>query len=187
MLGMFAKKVLVLTVLIMRTLAGCVAPAAGSAHLVDGAPAPPAADSQVEENLARLRALDVFAVGQLIVEASGAATSCSGPCPAAETALNAAHTKSAARLARLVARAEKAAASPLPDACAQTAIDGNLAALAELRIVRISGLIVPQPAKNPQCTDRPCLADGAAAAAAAAATCARAGKLASIAAAVRGL
>ena len=184
---MFAKNAIVLTV---GALAGCVAPVAGSAPLAGGAPVWPApgtqAEAHIDENLARLRALDVFTVGPLIVEASGAATSCSGPCPAAETALNAAHTKSAARLARLVARAEKAVASPLPDACAQPAIDENLATLAALHIVRVTGLVVTPPA-NPQCNDKPCPADGAAAAAAAAATCARAGKLASIAAAAKGL
>jgi hypothetical protein len=147
----------------------------------------PQAAAHVDENLARLQALDVFTVGQLVVDLPAAASACSGPCPGAEAAVNGARNRSASRLAELAARAEKAAASPLPDACAQPAVDANLAALSALRIVGVSGLIVTQPANNPQCYNTPCPADKAAAAAAAAATCARAGKLASIAAAARGL
>ncbi len=159
---MFAKNALVLAV---GALTGCVAPVAGSAPLAGGAPARPAAASHaaghVDENLARLRALDVFTVGQLVVDVPAGSGFCYGPCPGAEAAIAAAKTKSATRLARLAAAAEKAAASPLPDACAQPVIDRNLAALAALRIVRVSGLIVTQPSNNPQCNDTPCPADRA--------------------------
>ena len=175
---MIARIALVLTA---GALAGC-------AQLTGNAPAASAtnrgAAAHVDENLARLRALDVFTVGRLIVEVSAAASSCSGPCPGAEAAVNRAQLRSAVRLAQLADTAERAAASPLPDACAQPAVDANLATLAALRIVRVSGLVVTPPANNPQCNDTPCPTDVAAAAAA---TCARAGRLAAIAAAATGL
>jgi hypothetical protein len=185
---MLAKNALVLT---FGALTGCVAPGVGGAPLAGSPPAWPVAGSKaaahVDENLARLQALDVFIVGRLVVDVAAAPTSCSGPCPGAEAAFNAAHSKSATRLAQLAAVAEKAAAFPFPDGCEQSAIDENLAALSALRIVRVSGLVVPPPANDPQCHDKPCPADGAAAAAAAAAMCARAGKLAAIVAAAKGL
>jgi hypothetical protein len=175
---MFAKSALVLT---LGALAGCFIPGLGSANRAGGpAVDPQEATTHVAENLARLQALDVFKVGRLVVDVASSATECSGPCPAAEAAVNAAQTRSATRLAKLAATAEKAAASPLPDACTQRAVAANLASLSALRIVGVSGLIVTQPANNPQCNNTPCPEDKAAAEAA---TCARAGKLASIAAA----
>jgi hypothetical protein len=176
---MFAKMALVLTA---GALAGCFLPVGSSTHRPKADPQEAAA--HVDENLARLQALDVFTVGKLVVDVSASATDCSGPCPAAEAAVNAAQTRSAIRLAALAATAEKAAASPLPDACTQSAVAANLATLSALHIVRVSGLIVTQPANGSQCNDTPCSADKAAAAAA---TCARAGKLAAIAAAAKEL
>ena len=183
---MLVKNAIVLTV---GALAGCTVPVAGSTHpAAAGDPAQVAVDPQaaqhVDENLARLQALDVFTVGQLIVDLPAGAGSCYGPCPGAEAAIAVAKTRSATRLAELADAAEKAAASPLPDACAQPSVDANLAALSALHIVGVSGLIVTQPANNPHCYNLPCAEDKAAAQAA---TCARAGKLAAIAAAAKGI
>ena len=144
---------------------------------------PQEAAAHVDENLARLQALDVFTVGKLVVDVSASATDCSGA-PRRRGGRQRGQARSATRLSALAATAEKAAASPLPDACAQPAVAANLATLSALHIVRVSGLIVTQPTNNPQCNNTPCPADKAAAAAA---TCARAGKLAAIAAAARGL
>ena len=178
------KNAIVLTV---GALAGCTVPVSGSVHPAGGDPAQTTVDPQatqhVDENLARLQALQVFTVGQLIVDLPAGAMSCYGPCPGAEAAIAAAKTRSATRLAELADAAETAAASPLPDACAQPTVDANLAALSALRIVGVSGLIVTQPVQSGNCYG-PCPADKAAAEAA---TCARAGKLAAIAAAAKGL
>jgi hypothetical protein len=183
---MLVKNAIVLTV---GALAGCTVPVAtGPSPAGAGDPAPVAVDPQaaahVDENLARLRALDVFTVGQLIVDHPAGAGVCYGPCPGAEGAIAAAKTQSAMRLARLADAAEKAVASPLPDACAQPSVDANLAALSALHVVGVSGLIVAKPANNPTCYNLPCPADEAAAKAT---TCARAGKLAAIAAAAKGI
>src|SRR5690348_16221616 len=117
---MLVKNAIVLTV---GALAGCAAPVAGSTHPGPGDPGQVAVDPQaathVDENLARLQALDVFTVGQLIVDVPAGAGSCYGPCPGADAALAAARARSATRLAALADTAEKAAASPLPDACVQ--------------------------------------------------------------------
>src|SRR5260370_857668 len=100
---MLVKNAIVLTV---GALAGCTVPVAGSAHpSAAGDPAEVGADPQaaqhVDENLAGLRALDVFPVGQLIVDLPASAGPCSGPCPGADGAIPAAKTRSAARLAEL--------------------------------------------------------------------------------------
>ncbi len=166
---MFAKSALVLT---FAALAGCSVPGAIKNFVAGGPPARPGTDPEapahVRENLARLQALDVFTVGQLVVEPSAAPIACTGLCPGAEAAVNAAQTRQAIRLAELADAAEKAAASPLPDACAEAAVAANLEALSALRIVGVSGLVVTPPAGSSQ-------------------ACARAGKLAAIAAAARGL
>jgi hypothetical protein len=177
------KNAIALTV---GALAGCTVPVAGSSHPAPGEPAQGTADplAHVDENLARLQALDVFTVGQLVVDLPAEAYSCYGPCPGSQPAIAAAQTKAATRLAELADSAEKAVSSPVPDACAQPTIDANLAALAALRIVGVSGLIVTKPANNPQCYNLPCPADTAAAQAA---NCARAGKLASIVASTKGI
>jgi hypothetical protein len=181
---MMVRNALLLTV---GVLAGCtvspvesVRPATGSAPgTVD-----PSATDHIDANLARLNALDVFEVGQLIVDLPAEAYACYGPCPGSEPAIAQAKAKAATRLAELADTAEKGAATPAADSCAQPAIDRNLAALQALRIVSVSGLIATLPQNNPQCYNLPCSADIAAAKVA---TCERAGKLGGIVEAAKGL
>jgi hypothetical protein len=180
---MLSKKALVLAA---GALAGCTVPVATSSH-----PAEPTAPldaqqavAQVDQNLARLQALDVFQVGQLVVEQPASASSCYGPCPGADAAIAAAKAKAAVRLAELADKAESAVVTPVPGACDQTSIDANLAALSALHIVGVDGMVVTQPQNNPQCYNTPCPADVAAAKAA---NCERDGKLAAIVAAAKGL
>jgi hypothetical protein len=184
---MLVKNAIALTV---GALAGCTIPVAGSGHPVTGDPPQATADplAHVDENLARLQALDVFTVGQLVVDLPAEAHSCYGPCPGSQPAIDAAKTRAATRLAELADTAEKVVSSAAvavgPSTCETPAIDANLAALSALRIVGVSGLVVTQPANNPQCYNLPCPADKAAAQAA---NCARAGKLAAIVAATKGI
>lgn len=187
-----AKTTLVLT---FGALTGCAAkaePAPPAAPVeatatpdsspVEAAKPEPAAVAQVDDNLARLRALSVVEVGALVIDAPEGAYSCYGPCPQFAGQIAAAKAKSAGRLERLVTAAAAATPDPSPASCEQATIDRNVAALQALRIVEVVGLIKEQPASSPQCYGHPCPADTAAAQAK---TCERAGKLAGVAAAVK--
>jgi hypothetical protein len=138
----------------------------------------------VDENLTRLRSLTVFTVGELIVNLPTEATNCYGPCPGSEPAIEKAKDDAAARLDKLVDVAESAAKAPVAEACADATIDQNIAALKALQIVDVQGLIKEEPKNNPNCYNLPCESDIAAAKAS---TCERAGKLASIVNAAKGL
>jgi hypothetical protein len=145
---------------------------------------PAAALAHVDENLARLKALSVFEVGELVVAMPEEAWACYGPCPGSEKAIAQAKEDAAVRLDKLASVAEKAASATPADACEKDAIDQNLAALAALAIVGVAGLVEEQPHNNPQCYNLPCQSDIDAAAKV---TCERAGKLANIVGAAKGL
>ena len=146
---------------------------------------PAAALAHVDQNLARLKALQVFEVGQLIVDMPEGAQNCYGPCPGTEGAVKKAKEQAAVRLEKLTTVAEGATDKPAAAAsCEKASIDENLKALSALRIVGVSGLIEVQPVNNPQCYNLPCQEDIAAAKAA---TCAHAAGLAAIVEAAKGL
>jgi hypothetical protein len=145
---------------------------------------PAAALAHVDQNLARLAALQVFTVGALIVDLPQEATNCYGPCPGTEGMVQKAKENAAVRLEKLTALAEAAADKAEPASCEKAAVDQNLAALSALRIVGVDGLIEVQPKNNPQCYNLPCQADIEAAKAA---TCAHAAELAAIVKAAKGL
>lgn len=178
-------------ILSLGALAGCSgsAPPAGPlSPATPGAPpanAPRAELAHVDEHLARLRALEVIEVGALIVDLPQEAYACYGlPCPGSEAVVAAAKEHAAVRLASFTSAAVTAAATPLHNACEKASIDANLAALKALKIVELAGLIEQQPKNNPQCYNFPCAEDLKAAADA---KCARAGELASIVQATKGL
>ncbi len=182
-----AKTTLVLT---LGALTGCAvkaepAPPTAPVEATSSAPVEEpglAAEAQVDDNLARLRALSVIEVGSLVVDAPEGAYSCYGPCPQFEGQIAAARATSAARLEQLVNAAAAATPDPSSASCEQANIDRNVAALQALRIVHVVGLIKEQPATSPQCYNQPCPADVAAAPAK---TCERAGKRAGLAAAAK--
>ena len=176
-------------------VAGAVGALAGCAGTADGAPTnltdtsaqpEPTSTGQasVDENLTRLRSLTVFTVGELIVNLPAEASNCYGPCPGSEAAIQKAKDDAALRLDKLVDAAESAVKAPIADACADATIDQNIAALKALQIVDVQGLIKEEPKNNPNCYSLPCESDIAAAKAI---TCERAGKLASIVNAAKGL
>jgi hypothetical protein len=175
----------------VSVLVGCGASTAPTNQSTTPAPAdtttaattaPAATES---ENLARLKALQVFDVGALLVDAPEGAFSCYGPCPDYKDAIAKAQQAADARLGRLVTVAEKAAKQPAPaGACDTSAINANVAALEALRIVHVAGLLVEAPKTSPSCYNQPC---PGAEDAARVITCTRAGKLANIAAAAKGL
>lgn len=180
---MIAKPIFLIA---LGALAGCAVAPADATHQPEAptVAADPAAMEHVDANLARLRALQVFEVGALVVDLPEEAFNCYGPCPGSEPAITAAKVKAATRLAALADVAEAVAEAPPANACALSTVDDNLAALQALRIVGVASLIEAQPAQNPQCYNLPCEEDIAAAKLI---NCARAGKLAGIAGAAQGL
>jgi hypothetical protein len=132
---------------------GTIAGFAGAA----GADPKPSPTPDVDRNLAALRALHVFEVGQLLVEMPEGAYNCYGPC---QGKIDAAKQKAAERLAAFTRRAVVAAEHPSADACAPSEIERNLATLRTLAVVEVGPLVKGEG-------------------------CERAGKLASIAKAVR--
>lgn len=120
---------------------------------------------QIDENLARLRAIGVFAVGQLVVDYPEGSMNCYGPCAGRATGNQAAKEKAAQRLATFADRAELAAKSPAKGPCTD-AIEANLAALRALQIVDVRGFAKTAPVSRARCYNLPCPEDLEAAAAA---------------------
>jgi hypothetical protein len=133
---------------------------------------------KIDANLERLAALEIFEVGQLIVDIPEEAYNCYGPCPGFENAEADAIAESAQHLADLADLAECAAAwATSEDACDATTIDANLKALDALGIVEVGQLLVAEPVVTGNCYAIPCQPEIAAAEAL---TCERAGMLANI-------
>jgi hypothetical protein len=126
----------------------------------------PTAVDRVDDNLTRLRALEVFDVGDLVLDDG-------------ET-IEAAATQ----LETLAATAEAACATTEvdPALCTPASIEQNLGELRDMRVVEVGELLAVEPANNPNCYNLPCQEDIAAAEAE---TCARATKLGNIVAATK--
>jgi hypothetical protein len=147
--------------------------------VVAAAPAPAAAapatqTADVATNVAKLRALQIFEVGDVIVHAPQSGNCYGFPCSADVAAAKA---KAAERLDAFTNKAVTAAA--LPPAQGVTSVQAN-AMLDELRaldVVTIGDLLVASPKNNPNCYNVPCPEDREAAAAT---NAVRAGKLANI-------
>ena len=142
---------------------------------------PGSAVARIDANLERLRALHVVDVGQLILRVPEGAQNCYGVCPEDEPR---ARAEAAERLSHFADVAVSHAARTPADACSDAAVDSNLAALRALRLVEVNGLVRAEPSNNPNCYNLPCAEDIEAARQL---TCERAGQLANIAAATRGL
>jgi hypothetical protein len=120
--------------------------------------------ARVDENLERLRALQVFEVGEMIVDLPAEASNCYGPCPGSEAAIAAANEAAALRLDEVVAVAEVAVDEPGSYLCTEL-VDENLELLRALEVVEVLGMIQAVPQNNPQCYNLPCQSDIDAAAA----------------------
>ncbi|MDP6945253.1 MAG: hypothetical protein QF464_13980, partial [Myxococcota bacterium] len=147
-------------------------------EVVEQTPTTMDAVEQIEENMARLETLEIFEVGQLIVDVPDEAYNCYGPCEGFETAEADAIAAAAENLAILADLAEEAMSQPSDAAdCELSSIDTNLEALAGLQVVEVGDLLVAEPDTNPNCYNLPCAEDIAAAEAL---TCERAGALANL-------
>jgi hypothetical protein len=130
-------------------------------NATSAAPDPAAALAAIDENLARLRALDVFEVGDLVVQMPAEALNCYGPkpCAGSESAVAGARAAAAERLVTFTDAVVKAAASPDDSYACEAHIDTNLDALRTLRVVEIGNLISSQPQNNESCYNLPCQSD----------------------------
>ncbi|MFZ5478622.1 MAG: hypothetical protein ACOZNI_17760 [Myxococcota bacterium] len=166
--------------MLLFTLAGCPASPPAAYEAVD----PAEAVAAIDENLARLEALEIVEVGALVNEEAEQAWSCYGECPGySEEKVAAEEERQAVRLAVLADVAEGAAeGETVADDAAD--VEANLARLRALEIVEIGELIDAEPQNNPDCYNLPCPEDEQAAAALDAA---RASALARIADAAEGL
>jgi hypothetical protein len=122
--------------------------------------------TSVEQDLERLRALQVVEVGQLVLDLPAAATACYGiPCPGSSLwpTYDAEKARQAGRLDQLVTLANVAAHNQYLTPHQASEADAAVQALAGLQIVEVSGLVEAKPANNPSCYNLPCPADQAAA------------------------
>jgi hypothetical protein len=141
----------------------------------------------VDENLARLRSLEVFTVGQMVWEQPAEAFNCYGPCPGSEAVIARAEAAGAARLDAFTRAATAAARDASDDhagACEPAAVDANLQALRALRVVEVQDFLAVQPRESSNCYGLVCPGETARARAE---TCARAEHLADIVDATRGI
>lgn len=115
----------------------------------------------IDENLARLRALDIFEVGDLIVEMPTEALNCYGPkpCAGSEPAVAAARSAAAERLIAFTDNVVAAAATPYDSYACDANIDVNLDALRSLRVVEVVSFIQSEPANSSFCYNLPCQSD----------------------------
>jgi len=93
----------------------------------------------IDANLSRLAALDVFEVGDLVLVAPEGAFNCYGPCPGYENWEDEARLEAAARLGEFTAAAERAAVDP--EDYAQHEIEASLESLRNLQLVEIGDMI----------------------------------------------
>lgn len=159
---------------------------AGCAHSPDGVTPDPVPYAEAVErarvDLDRLAALEVFEVGDLLVDGAPQAQNCYGPCPV-DDVVAAEFVAQSERLHALADVIEAAAArAPAVDACSEADVADALDALRALDVFEVGDLLRVEAESDPQCYNLPCPEEVAAAEAE---TCARAGQLANIAVALR--
>jgi hypothetical protein len=120
-----------------------------------------AAVAAIDENLARLQALDVFEVGELMFEMPAEAINCYGPkpCAGSEAAVAAARGIAAERLVAFTDSVVAAAATPYDSYACDANVDTNLDALRALQVVEVGSFIRTEPVNNGNCYNLPCPAD----------------------------
>ena len=118
---------------------------------------PQVAVDDIHENLALLENLDVFSVGQLLLDVPNEAFNCYGPCPDWEDEIAEAELEAASRLSVFADLAlEASACVSVPYPFPEDRIDSNLEALRDLEIVGIGALIEDEPEVTGNCYHLPC-------------------------------
>jgi hypothetical protein len=119
-------------------------------------------EASIAQSLQTLNSLQIFGVGNLILNLPAEATTCYNlPCPGSEwvAPYQAERARQAPRLAKLAAAAAQASETPnlKPAPLSETA--DAIEQLSSLLIIQVTGLIETQPANNPQCYNLPCQSD----------------------------
>jgi len=137
--------------------AGCSGPTP------DPTPSEPAqVEASIQHSFDRLRALEIFPVGRLVMNLPSEATQCYGlPCPGSqwvqpyrdEQARQAPRLQKLADLAEVTRHNQYLTPHDPSEAAAATR------ALNDLQVVTVETLLVAAPANNPQCYNLPCPAD----------------------------
>ncbi|HVU03156.1 MAG TPA: hypothetical protein VHE30_15455 [Polyangiaceae bacterium] len=122
----------------------------GAAPGTDAGAVDPTAIDRIDQNLERLRALDVFEVGSVIAPAS---SYCTTPCA------DPLWGRTATDLERFTNAAETAAQTPSFSYACTEDVDLNLTTLRALGVVDIGAILVATPANNPNCYNLPCQSD----------------------------
>lgn len=143
---------------------GAAAGSAAATPTVHADPKPSKSDKATDPNLEKLRALKVFEVDRMVIDVPANAYSCYGPCPGSKKAIDEATKKATVKLQHFTEVALRAVEHPTANACSAKEIEANLAAINALKVVAIGSM-----------TDKPTAAQA----------CDRAGKLASIATALK--
>lgn len=140
-------------------LGGCgVAPVAPSMVAADSRQV----DASINQSLDRLLALQVIEVDGLVLNLPEEATSCYNlPCPGSKWVQpwEAERARQAPRLSQFadIAESVNADASITPRDMSESS--AAIKALTGLAIVEVSGLVLAQPANNPDCYNLPCESD----------------------------
>lgn len=120
-----------------------------------------ALEQSVQDSLDRLRALDLFNVGTLVMKLPANSMQCYGLCPGFEGVYHTELTRQAARLSVFVERAQLCNSGncyvSLPESGAVEL--SALSALNALEIVHVTSLVTAAPKNNPSCYNLPCAED----------------------------
>jgi hypothetical protein len=113
-----------------------------------------------QEDLQRLRDLQVFEVGRLVVALPAEATACYGyPCPGWEDQVATEVGRQLPRLERLAQAAEELRGTAGPGAApapAPAEVEAALQELRDLRILEVGDLMLRVPDNDPNCYNLPC-------------------------------
>jgi hypothetical protein len=120
-----------------------------------------ALEAQVEQDLARLRALEVVEVGGLVIDLPGSPGACYGHCSERDLRKvpDAALSRQAPRVHALADIGDSVLENSYPTTLDVSRAGAAIAALDALAIVDLGGLLTVGPANNPSCYNLPCSED----------------------------
>ncbi len=123
---------------------------------------PARVQASIQQSLDRLRALEIFPVGRLVMNLPSEATQCYGlPCPGSQWVkpYHDEQARQAPRLQKLADLAEAARHNQYLTPHDKSEVQAATQALNELQIVAVETLLQVTPQNNPQCYNLPCPAD----------------------------
>jgi hypothetical protein len=112
----------------------------------------------VDDNLARINALEVVEVSGMIVQYPEGSMNCYGICPGFEDEVAEAECDAAEKVAAIAIVAEAADVEPVENFDSEV-VDADLARLAALEVVDVERFVEAIPENNPECYNMPCQED----------------------------